>query len=67
MGRRDRNNGITNIRASSRCAGGGEYRMLSADGGRKCFWASSDYTGALKKTTQMAGRSSGGVNKLRQV
>ena len=29
--------------------------MVSADGGRENVWASSYYTGVLKKTTQMAG------------
>ena len=29
--------------------GGGEYRKVSADGGRVNAWASSDYTGVLKK------------------
>ena len=36
MGGRDRNNGSTNSRATSR-PGGGEYRMVSADGGREIF------------------------------
>ena len=47
-GRRDRNNGSTDSRAAARY-GEGKYRMVSADGGRENVWASSDYTGVLKK------------------
>ena len=46
MGRRDRKNGSTNSRASSRCRGGG-YMMVSADGGRENVWDSSDHTGVI--------------------
>ena len=62
----DRNNDSTKIREEARC-GEGEYRMVSADGGRENVWASSNYTGVLKKTTQMAGRCWGGVKKVRYV
>ena len=31
------------------------------------FWASSDNTGIILKTTQMAGRCWGGFNKVRHV
>ena len=66
MGMTDRNNGSTNSRAASRCRGR-EYRMVSADRGRENIWASSNHTGALKKTTQMEGRCWGGVNNVRHI
>ena len=62
-GRRDRNNGSTNIRAAARC-GEGKCRMVSADGGREKFRSSSDYTGVLKKAYKMAGRCWGVVDKV---
>ena len=45
-GRRDRNNGSTNSRASARY-GEGEYGMVSSDRGRENVWDSSDNTGVL--------------------
>ena len=66
MGRRDRNNGGTNSRASERCKGG-EYRTVGADGGRENVWASSDYTGVLKKTSKTKVRCWGGFEKVRHV
>ena len=66
MGRRDRNNGITNSMAAARCRGG-DYRMVSTDGGRENVWASSNHTVVLLKTTQMAGKCLGGVNRVRHV
>ena len=45
-------------------AGGGGYRMVSTDGGREMFWARSDYTRVLFKTTQMESRSWRGVDKV---
>ena len=44
----DRNNDSTKIREEARC-GEGEYRMVSADGGRENVWASSNYTGVFEK------------------
>ena len=65
-GRRDRNNGSTDIRAASRC-GEEKYGMVSADGGRENVWDSSDNTGVLEKTSKIAGRCWGGVEKVRHV
>ena len=48
IGRRDRKNGSTNIRAAARCREG-KYRMVSANKGHENFWAGSDYTGVLEK------------------
>ena len=48
-------------------AGGRECRMVSSDEGHENVWASSNYTGVLNKTTQIAGRCWGGVDKLRHV
>ena len=48
MGRRDRKNESTNIRAAATFRGGG-YRMVSSDGGHEMFWARSDHTGVLEK------------------
>ena len=66
MGRRDRNNGSTNSRESARCRGGG-YRMVSSDGGHENVSASSDHTGVILITTQMAFICWGGVNKVLHV
>ena len=66
MGKRDMNNGSTNIKAAARC-GGGEYRMVSANGGRQNVWASRNYTGVLKKTYKMAGICWEGFDKVRHV
>ena len=65
-GRRDRNNRSTGNRAAGRC-GEGEYMIVNTDGGRENVWDSSDDTGALKKTSKIAGRCWEGVNKVRHL
>ena len=46
-GRRDKDNGSTDIRSTAGY-GEGEYTMVSSDGGREMFWASSNNAGVLE-------------------
>ena len=65
-GRRDKDNGSTDIRSTAGY-GEGEYTMVSSDGGREKFWSSSDNIGVLGKTTKISVRcrGKGGVKKVR--
>ena len=41
--------------------------IVNTDGGRENVWDSSDDTGAIKKTSKIAGRCWEGVNKVRHL
>ena len=62
----DRDSGSTDSRSEA-IFGEGEYGMVHAEESHENIWASSNNTGVLEKTTEMAGGCRGGVDEVRHV